>query len=170
MVDRGDRLERPEQVVDFELFRSGLEAAQSRSDRSKGGQPPYEAVLMFKVLVVETLYTLSDDQTEYQLKDRLLFMRFVRSAMHDAVSDAKTIWLYREQLARAGTAKRLFARFDVLLKGKGWLAMDGQIIDATLIEARRPRLTQAEKDTIKGGSTRLIGKRRGASRSTATDP
>ena len=64
---------------------------------------------------------------------------------------AKTIWLFREQLARAGATELLFARFDALLRAKGWLAMGGQIVDATVIAARRPRLTQAEKDTIKGG-------------------
>ena len=89
---------------------------------------------MFKALVLQTLYTLSDDQTEYQLKDRLSFMRFVGLALHDPVPDAKTIWLYREQLARAGAAERLFARFDALLRAKGWLAMGGQIVDATVIQ------------------------------------
>jgi Transposase domain (DUF772) len=81
------------------VFRVDLEAALSRSDRSKGGGPPYDAVLMFKVLVLQTLSTLSDDQTEYQLKDRLSFMRFVGLALHDPVPGAKTIWLYREQRA-----------------------------------------------------------------------
>jgi IS5 family transposase len=149
----GDPLERLAEVIDFERFRDALDAALSRSDRAKGGRPPYDAVLMFKVLVLQTLYTLSDDQTEYQLKDRLSFMRFVGLALHDPVPDAKTIWLYREQLARAGAAERLFARFDALLRAKGWLAMGGQIVDATVIQARRPRLTQAEKETIKGGGT-----------------
>lgn len=147
----GDPLERLAQVIDFERFRDDLEAALSRSDRAQGGRPPYDAVLMFKVLVVQTLYTLSDDQTEYQLKDRLSFMRFVGLALHDPVPDAKTIWLYREQLAQGGAAEKLFAQFDALLRAKGWLAMDGQIIDATVIQACRPRLTRAEKDTIKGG-------------------
>jgi transposase, IS5 family len=147
----GDPLERLAKVVDFEVFRGDLEAALSRSDRAQGGRPPYDPVLMFKALVLQTLYTLSDDQTEYQLKDRLSFMRFVGLALHDPVPDAKTIWLFREQLARAGAAEQLFARFEALLREKGWLAMGGQIVDATVIEARRPRLTQAEKDTIKGG-------------------
>jgi IS5 family transposase len=149
----GDPLERLALVVDFEVFRGELEAVLSRSNRVKGGRPPYDAVLMFKVLVLQTLYTLSDDQTEYQLRDRLSFMRFVGLALHDPVPDAKTIWLYREQLARAGAVERLFARFDEILRAKGWLAMGGQIVDATIIEARRPRLTQTEKDTIKGGGT-----------------
>ncbi|HTV45303.1 MAG TPA: transposase [Stellaceae bacterium] len=147
----GDPLERLAKVVDFEVFRGELEAALSRSDRTKGGRPPYDPVLMFKVLVLQTLYTLSDDQTEYQLRDRLSFMRFVGLALHDPAPDAKTIWLYREQLARVGTVERLFARFDEILRAKGWRAMGGQIVDATVIEARRPRLTKSEKDTIKGG-------------------
>ena len=147
----GDPLERLSAVIDFEVFRGDLERALSRSDRSKGGRPPYDPVLMFRVMVLQTLYTLSDDQTEYQLKDRLSFMRFVGLALHDPVPDAKTIWLYREQLARAGAAEKLFAQFDALLRAKGWLAMGGQIVDATVIQARRPRLTQAEKETIKGG-------------------
>lgn len=105
----GDPLERLAKVVDFEVFRGDLQRALSRSDRSKGGRPPYDPVLMFKVLVLQTLYTLSDDQTEYQLKDRLSFMRFVGLALHDPVPDAKTIWLFREQLARAGAAEPLFS-------------------------------------------------------------
>ena len=119
----GDPLDRLARIIDFEVFRGDLEAALARSDRVKGGRPPYDAVLMFKVLVLQTLYTLSDEQTEYQLKDRLSLMRFVQLALHDPVPDAKTIWLYREQLARAAAVERLFARFDELLRARGWLAM-----------------------------------------------
>ena len=115
----GDPLERLVLVVDFEVFRVELEAALSRSDRSRGGRPPYDPVVMFKILVLQTLYTLSDDQTEYQLRDRLSFMRFVGLALHDPAPDAKTIWLYREQLARVGAVERLFARFDAILRAKG---------------------------------------------------
>ena len=106
---------------------------------------------MFRLLVLQTLYTLSDDQAEYQLRDRLSFMRFVGLGLGDPVPDAKTIWLFREQLTRAGTIERLFARFDAFLREAGYLAMGGQIVDATIIQARRPRLTAEEKATIKGG-------------------
>ena len=147
----GDPLERLAAVVDFELFRGELDAALSRSERAKGGRPPYDPVLMFRILVLQTLYTLSDDQAEYQLRDRLSFMRFAGLALHDAVPDAKTIWLFREQLVRAGAFERLFARFDAALAERGYLAKGGQIVDATIVEARRSRLTQAEKDVVKGG-------------------
>ncbi len=149
----GDALERLARAVDFELFRGELEAALQRSDRVKGGRPPYDAVLMFKILVLQTLYTLSDDQTEYQLRDRLSFMRFVGLGLHDPVPDSKTIWLYREQLTQAGAIERLFHRFDTALKNKGLLAMGGQILDATIVQARPPRLTAEEKAIIRRGET-----------------
>ena len=173
----GDPLERLSKVVDFEVFRGELEAALSRSNRAKGGRPPYDPVLMFKVLMfkvlmfkvlmLQTLYSLSDDQTEYQLNDRLSSCG-LSGWPCTPVADAKTIWLFREQLARAGAAEPLFARFDALLRAKGWLAMGGQIVDATVIEARRPRLTQAENDTIKGGGVPSEWKPARRARSTAT--
>jgi transposase, IS5 family len=149
----GDALERLARAVDFELFRPQLETALDRSDRSRGGRPPYDAVLMFKVLVLQTLYTLSDDQTEYQLRDRLSFMRFVGLGLHDPVPDAKTIWLFREQLTRAGAVERLFQRFDTALRDKGVLAMGGQLLDATIVQARPARLTVEEKAVIRAGGT-----------------
>jgi IS5 family transposase len=148
----GDPLERLAAVVDFELFRPELNAALERSDRARGGRPPYDAVLMFKVLMLQTLYTLSDDQTEYQIRDRLSFMRFAGLALEDRVPDAKTLWLFREQLTRAGAVERLFARFDAVLRDAGYLAMGGQIVDATVVQARRPRLGKDEKAMVKGGA------------------
>ncbi len=99
-------------MVDFEIFRPVLDAALARSDRSRGGRPPYDAVLMFRILVLQALHSLSDEQAEFQLRDRLSFMRFAGLALHQAVPDAKTIWLYREQLKQAGAIEGLFRRFD----------------------------------------------------------
>ncbi|MEO1092658.1 MAG: IS5 family transposase [Pseudomonadota bacterium] len=149
--EAGDPLARLDSVVDFELFRNELERALMRSNRAKGGRPPYDAVLMFRLLVLQTLYTLSDDQAEYQVQDRLSFMRFVGLGLGDPVPDAKTLWLFREQLTRAGAIETLFERFDRLLRDAGYLAMGGQIVDATVVEARRPRLKGDEKATVKGG-------------------
>jgi transposase, IS5 family len=108
----GDPLDRLGGVIEFELFRPWLLAALRRSDRSRGGRPPYDAVLMFKILVLQALYNLSDDQAEYQIRDRLSFMRFLGLGLCDQVPDAKTIWLFRELLVRAGAMEGLFARFD----------------------------------------------------------
>ncbi len=154
----GDPLERLARAVDLELFRAELGAALRRSDRAKGGRPPCDPVPMFKVLVLQTLYTLSDDQAEYQLRDRLsfmrlagLFMRLAGLALHEPVPDAKTVWLFREQLVRAGAVERLFARFDAALREQGLPAMGGQIVDATVVQARTARLTAEEKAAARRG-------------------
>jgi hypothetical protein len=139
----GDPLERLDSVVEFELFRGELHAALDRSDRARGGRPPYDAVVMFKVLVLQTLYTLGRPDRD-QVRDRLSFMRFVGLAFEDRVPDAKIIWLFREQLTRAGATLRLLARFDAAPRDGGYLAMGGQIVDATVVQARRPRLTKDE--------------------------
>jgi transposase, IS5 family len=149
----GDPLERLSAVVDFEIFRPVLDAALARSDRSRGGRPPYDAVLMFRILVLQALYSLSDEQAEFQLRDRLSFMRFTGLGLHQAVPDAKTIWLYREQLKQAGAIEELFRRFDEVLAAQGFLAMGGQIIDATIVAAPRQKLTRAEKATLRDGGT-----------------
>jgi IS5 family transposase len=146
----GGPLERLASVVNFELFRAELEAAPRRSDRSRGGRPPYDAVVMFRVLVLQALHTLSDEQAEYRLRDRLSFMRFAGLAPHEPVPDATTIWLFRERLVRAGAIEKLFARFDAVLREQGLLAMGGQILDATIIQARPARLT-AEKAVVRRG-------------------
>jgi transposase, IS5 family len=67
---KGDELERLNSVVDFELFRRDLERAVPRSDRSKGGRPAFDHMLMFKVLIVQASHSLSDERTEYLIKDR----------------------------------------------------------------------------------------------------
>lgn len=149
----GDPLERLSAVVDFELFRPALDAALSRSDRSKGGQPPKDAVIMFKVLVLQALYGISDEQAEYQIGDRLSFMRFLGLGLGDRVPDRTTIWLYRERLTRAGAIDALFERFDAALKDQGYFALGGQIMDASIVEAPRQRNTDGEKAAIKQGKS-----------------
>ena len=94
----GDPLERLSAVVDFEVFRGPLIAALRRGPRSKGGRPPFDPVLMFKVLVLQALYSLSDEATEFQIKDRLSFQRFLGLGLDGRVPDATTVWLFRERL------------------------------------------------------------------------
>ena len=77
LSEAGDPLEQLGAVIDFEPFRYRLEKALKRSDGSKGGRPAYDPVMMFKVLVLQALYGLSDDQAEFMINDRLSFMRFL---------------------------------------------------------------------------------------------
>jgi transposase, IS5 family len=145
----------------FELFRVKLKTAlvkgglrRADADRkSAAGRKPWDEVLIFKALVLQALYNLSDDAMEYQLRDRLSFMRFVGLGLEDAVPDAKTLWLYREALAKAGAVEGLFNQFDGYLKAKGYLAMGGQIIDATIVPVPRQRNSRDDNATVKAGET-----------------
>ena len=146
----GDPLVRLKEVVDFEQFRSLLKAAlKTRSGGRSGGRPPFDPILMFKIMVVQSLYTLSDDQMEFQIRDRLSFMRFLGLDLSDTVPDGKTIWLYRERLK--DHIQSLFQHFNHLLTQKGYLAMGGQIVDATIVKAPRQRMTDGEKEESKSG-------------------
>jgi IS5 family transposase len=69
------------------------------------------AGLMFKVLVLQAFCGVSDEQAEYQLRDRLSFMRFLGLGLSERVPVEKTIWLFRELLVRAGAIDKLFDRF-----------------------------------------------------------
>jgi IS5 family transposase len=128
-----------------------LDGALPRSAREKGGRPPYDAVLMFRVLVLQALYNLSDEQTEYQILDRLSFMRFLGLELADKVPDARTIWLFREQLIEAKAVEKLFAQFDAMLTAHGLSASGGQIVDATFVEVPRQRNGREDNETIKKG-------------------
>jgi hypothetical protein len=106
---------------------------------------------MFKVLILQTMHALSDERTEFLIKDRLSFMRFLGLGLADNVPDANTIWTFREALKKAGAIDILFKRFDEALRRAGFLAMSGQIVDATIVAAPKQRNTVEEKTAIREG-------------------
>ena len=153
---KNDPLVKIDQVVPWEEFRARLEAVWRTPDaarKSAAGRKPWDALVMFKAIVLCALYNLSDDQVEYQLRDRLSFIRFLGLGLEDRVPDAKTVWLYREQLAQAGEVEALFAAFNDHLEKRGYLAMGGQIIDASIVPVPKQRNSRDENATIKAGET-----------------
>jgi IS5 family transposase len=115
------------------------------------GRPPFDHVFMFKVLILQAMHSLSDERCEYLIKDRLSFMRFLGLGLADAVPDANTIWTFREALKKANAADVLFEQFEAALREAGFLAMTGQIVDATIVAAPKQRNTNGEKQAIKEG-------------------
>jgi len=151
LLRTNDFLDRVNRFTAWERLRPILDKALKRSAREEGGRPPYDAVFMFKVLVLQALYNLSDEQTEYQILDRQSFMTFLRLELHDDVPDARTIWLFREALRKAGAVEKLFERFDGMLSAHGFAASGGQIIDATFVEVPRQRNGRDDNERIKRG-------------------
>jgi hypothetical protein len=93
----GDPLERLNAYIDREQFRETLTGALHKEPKGPGGRLPFDYVMMFKIRILQRLYTISDAQV-YQIKDRLSFMRFLGLALCDTMPDEKTIWEYREHL------------------------------------------------------------------------
>lgn len=147
----GDPLVKLNEVVKWELFCDDLQQIRDKDRKSDAGRKPFDVVLMFKILILQSLYNLSDDQVEFQVRDRLSFMRFLGLSLGDTVPDAKTIWLFREQLTRAGCIKSLFERFDAFLQEGGFAARKGQIVDASIVPVARQRNSRDENKQIKDG-------------------
>jgi IS5 family transposase len=156
---KGDPLALLAELVPWNEFRPKLKAAlkakglrKSVAERkSPAGRKPWDEVAIFKALVLQALYNLSDEQMEYQLRDRLSFMRFLGLSLEDRVPDATTLWLYREALVKAGAVEKLFADFDAYLRAQGYAAMGGQIVDASIVAAPKQRNTRDENAAIKAG-------------------
>ena len=147
----GDPLERLAQGVDFESFRTFLEHHLIKLAKGPGGRPAYDYVLMFKVLILQRFYNLSEDQVEYQINDRLSFMRFLELTIADDVPDSKTVWHFKEQLIDLELIESLFALFLSQLESLGLLVNEGKIIDASFIEVPKQRNSKTENELIKNG-------------------
>ena len=153
---KNDPLVKIDAVVRWEDFRFRLEATwrnPAEERKSNAGCKPWDAVVMFKAIVLCALYNLSDDQVEYQIRDRFSFVRFLGLGLEDKVPDAKTVWMYREQLVQAGVIEALFEDFDGYLEKQGYLAMGGQIIDASIVAVPKQRNNRDENEKIKEGET-----------------
>ena len=138
-------------LIDWEIFRSTLNKVREKEHAGPGGRPPFDVVLMFKILVLKSLYNLSDDQTELQIRDRLSFQDFLGLKRVNRIPDAKTIWLFAEQLKNLGLERSLFDRFNELLDGSGFKVKSGLIVDGSFVEVPKQRNTKEENEQIKNG-------------------
>ena len=150
LSELGDCLERLK-IIDWESFRPTIALALIRERKSNAGRPPYDCILLFKTIVLQRLYNLSDDQTEYQINDRMSFMRFLGLGLDDKVPDAKTIWLFKDTLTKAGIIDQLFSQFNRTLEKRGIITHKGTIVDATFVDAPRQRNSRDENEKIKNG-------------------
>lgn len=148
-----DPLERLSSHIDFEFFRSPLKKFFDKdADTSKGGRPAYDYVLMFKILILQRYYNVSDDAVEYAILDRLSFMRFLGLGINAPVPDAKTIWLFRDKLTAGGMIEELFGYLDKLLDKEGIIVHKGKLVDAAIVEVPIQRNSRDENKDLKEGT------------------
>ncbi|MDP2160270.1 MAG: IS5 family transposase [Flavobacterium sp.] len=151
----GDPLQKLNDYIDWRIFESTLNEAfkDEVRDLSKGGRPPFSKLIMFKSLIIQSFYNLSDDQLEYQITDRASFKRFLGLKKSDKVPDSKTFWFFREQLIEKDIIIDLFDIFNEVLDAAGVFANEGKMVDASFVEAPRQRNTREENKHIKETGT-----------------
>ena len=138
--------------IDWETFRVPLESHLNYSQSKEGGRPPFDPVFMFKVIVLQKYYGLSEEDTEFQILDRFSFQRFLGMGLSDDVPDKNTIWAFKERLGDEGN-QALFDEFEDLLNHSGLTSTKGKIIDASFVDAPKQRNTHDENSKIKDGET-----------------
>ena len=151
MYQINDFLPKLNTLVDWEIFRSDLEKVREKERKSNAGRHAFDVMLMFKILVLKSMYNLSDDQTEFQIRDRISFRDFLGLTFADTVPDAKTIWAFSEQLQELELEQKLFDRFEEELDKQGFKAKSGLIVDGTFVEVPRQRNSKEENAQIKVG-------------------
>jgi len=151
LSELGDPLEKVASSIDWELFRPIIDNALRKESYAKGGRPPYDAVMMFKIAMLQQWYGIADDNTEFLINDRLSFQRFLGISLGDKVPDAKTIWLFKEKLSETGISKKLFAKFEREMERQKVITRKGSIVDATFVEAPRQRNSKDENELLKSG-------------------
>src|SRR3984893_2427641 len=153
---KGDPLEMIARVVPFESFRAEIEAAvltPVSEKKSNAGRKQIDVMVMYRMLVLQSLYNLSDEQVEYQVRDRLSFTRFLGLGIEDGIPDGTTLWLFREKLAKAGLIEKLFEQFGRHLEARGYIARGGQMVDATIVPVPKQRNSREDNETVKAGKT-----------------
>lgn len=151
LTQQGDPLVLIGKMIKWEIFRSIIIRVFEKEEKGIGGRPPFDYIMMFKILILQKYYNLSDDQTEYQILDRFSFMRFLNLDLSDKVPDSKTIWLFRENLTKAGVVGKLFNQFHSELDKLGYIINEGKIVDASFVEVPRQRNNREENKQIKSG-------------------
>ena len=149
--ESGDPLVKLGEVVDWEGFREVLLKVHEKERKANSGRKAHDVVLMLKIEVLRSLYNLSDEAMEYQIKDRLSFMRFLGLGLGERVPDAKSIWLFRDRLREAGLIGEVFVEFERQLVESGFAARKGQIVDAAIVEVPVQRNRREVNEAIKEG-------------------
>jgi IS5 family transposase len=148
-----DPLVELDKYIDFEVFRSKLNKVFEKPRLSNAGRKSLDVVLMFKILILQRLYNLSDEQVEYQITDRISFCRFLELPLGGKAPDFTTVWRFRQALVDADAVKDLFDLFTCTLQDRGLITKTGTIVDASFVEVPKQRNTRQENELVKKGKT-----------------
>lgn len=139
-------------MIDWEIFCPILERLDAKERKSKAGRKPTCRILMFRMLILQKFHGLLAERLQYQVTDRLSFMRFLGVALARSVPDARTVWAFREALREHQLVDALFDRLNQALYELGIELKSGQIIDATFVSVPIQRNGREDNELIKAGA------------------
>jgi IS5 family transposase len=149
----GNPLQKLDSYIDWKIFEVSINQSFDKEHKErKAGRPSYCKLMLFKALIIQSLYNLSDEQLEYQTLDRSSFKEFLGLKKSDRVPDSRTFWHFREQLIALGTIEFLFRSFNDQLDKCGVFANEGKMVDASFVEVPKQRNTREENIEIKKGT------------------
>ena len=132
-------------------FRPLLESAFAKERKSPAGRKRIDVIVMLRILVLQQLHNLSDEEVEFQVNDRRSFEKFAGLGVMHSIPDATTVALFRAQLRQAGIFEELFQKFDAYLEEQGLTARGRQIIDATIVPVPKQQNRRKDNEEIKQG-------------------
>ena len=150
---KANPLARLAETIDFECFREPLERGLGYGDRPQGGRPPFDAVMMFKILILQTRENASDEKTELWVRERLTWMQFLGLYIGAPTPDENTIRHFRNRLTEAAILDDLMARFQQLSHDLDYADETGRMLDASVVECPKQHNTAAENAAIKAGQS-----------------
>jgi hypothetical protein len=133
-------------LIDWCIFLPLLSSLRPAREPSKDDRPPFDPLLMLKILVLQSLYNLSDDNMELFIRDRLSFREFLGLVFSDRVPDSRTSWFFAEMLKEQNMERYLFDRFNEELSCQGFSPKGGCRQDGTFVEVPKPHNSKSEKE------------------------
>ena len=148
-----DLLESLDELVDWEGFGEFITERLGYGDNPQGGRPPFKPVIMFKLLILQSMSNCSDAKAEKMARYYIPWMLFLGFNFGDVTPDENTIRHFRNRLTETEAMPILQESFEEQLRAHGFFPKAGQIIDGSLVKAPRQRLTKEEREAVKEGKT-----------------
>jgi IS5 family transposase len=141
-----------DELIDFAAIAAAVDAACTRADRARGGRPPYPTEIMVRLVFLQSLYNLSDEECEHQVLDRMSFQRFCRVDGLLNIPDARTLWMFKQRLAKGSLGGRaIFDTVSLQLQQHGYIPRGGQIVDASIVQAPITQANSQEREALNQG-------------------
>lgn len=149
VIKENGLLIRLKEIIDWNIFAPVLERVFNKNRKSNAGRPSYNIIMMFKVLVYQRLNNLSDEKTYHNMINNLDVRYFLDLCIYNKIFKPNTIWNFRNKLVKAQVQDELFDLFNKMVRSKGIINDEVNIVDSTFADVPRQHNTPEQNKAIK---------------------